>query len=77
MSKVLIVFLLCMILSVYGQWFFSPFNFNFQQPTTAAPSPPSYVDHYKRHGYDTDDKGNVWLGNDHAKLLLIARSSYP
>ncbi|WKX93156.1 hypothetical protein Q1695_010863 [Nippostrongylus brasiliensis] len=44
----------------------------------AMPAPhPHYINYYKSQGYETDDKGNVWHGNDHAKLMIFARSSYP
>ncbi|KAK5965594.1 hypothetical protein GCK32_022412 [Trichostrongylus colubriformis] len=38
---------------------------------------PYYTDYYKRQGYETDEKGNVWTGNDAAKFMIFARSSYP
>ncbi|KAK6733389.1 hypothetical protein RB195_017245 [Necator americanus] len=44
-----------------------------QFPTQA----PSYMNYYKGYGYETDDKGNVWAGNDAAKIMIIAKSSYP
>ncbi|KAL6733141.1 hypothetical protein Aduo_003819 [Ancylostoma duodenale] len=61
---------------VNTQQFFNPWEglkFLPQFPTQA----PQYVNYYKSYGYETDDKGNVWTGNDAAKIMIIAKSSYP
>lgn len=55
----------------FNMW--EPLKFLPQMPTQA----PYYASYYKNQGYETDDKGNVWHGNDNAKFMIFARSSYP
>ncbi|CAI5442293.1 unnamed protein product [Caenorhabditis angaria] len=51
-----------------------------QQQQQAAPAPaaqPQGTPHPVWGHAQSDDKGNFWHGNDHAKIMLVARSSYP
>ncbi|RCN26639.1 hypothetical protein ANCCAN_27634 [Ancylostoma caninum] len=46
--------------------------------TAATTSAPEYTTQnaFQRAGWETDDKGNVFVGTDDSKLLLISVGSY-
>ncbi|EYC45331.1 hypothetical protein Y032_0432g1366 [Ancylostoma ceylanicum] len=46
--------------------------------TAATTSAPEYTTQnaFQRAGWETDDKGNVFIGTDDSKLLLISVGSY-
>ncbi|VDM60549.1 unnamed protein product [Angiostrongylus costaricensis] len=44
--------------------------------TTTESSQPTTQNAFQRAGWQTDDKGNVFIGTDDAKLLLISVGSY-
>ncbi|VDL75357.1 unnamed protein product [Nippostrongylus brasiliensis] len=46
------------------------------EATTSAPAEETTQNAFQRAGWETDDKGNVFVGNDDAKLLLISVGSY-
>ncbi|VDM58024.1 unnamed protein product [Angiostrongylus costaricensis] len=76
MRLVNMVFYMLLFATTLAQLLFNPWNpLNFLQQTPTGP--PYYLEYFKNNGYKTDDKGNVWLGEDNAKFMVIARSSYP
>ncbi|CAL2050916.1 unnamed protein product [Caenorhabditis brenneri] len=62
---------LLLVVAVSAQWDNSYWWYN-QQPTQA----PNY-NWFGSSGHQSDDKGNMWHGNDNAKLMLFAKSSWP
>ncbi|VDM73727.1 unnamed protein product [Strongylus vulgaris] len=44
--------------------------------TTLPPEEPTTQNVFQRAGWETDDKGNVFVGTDDSKLLLISVGSY-
>ncbi|KAK5984696.1 hypothetical protein GCK32_004066 [Trichostrongylus colubriformis] len=45
-------------------------------PATSEPPEETTQNAFQRAGWETDDKGNVFIGTDDAKLLLISVGSY-
>ncbi|CAI5442292.1 unnamed protein product [Caenorhabditis angaria] len=57
------------------------YNWYHQQRVAPQPvvtqAPVELHNHPIFRNFEKDDKGNVWHGNDDAKILFISRSSYP
>ncbi|CAJ0608427.1 unnamed protein product [Cylicocyclus nassatus] len=60
----------------FAQQFYNPWEVLMFLPQFPTPA-PMYIDYYNSLGYETDEKGNVWQGNDNAKFMIIAKPSYP
>ncbi|CAI2356169.1 unnamed protein product [Caenorhabditis sp. 36 PRJEB53466] len=70
MKVLALFFVFYSIAAVSAQWDNS-FWWNLPQ------AQPQNFNWFGSSGHQSDEKGNMWHGDDNAKLMLIAKSSWP